>query len=142
MVAGRPRTVSLPPDEMIELGKEMVAYVKEHKPLHLNMWWMVEKEILENDWKCYIQHEEFLPYYKRALAIVGQQFIDKDSQADRAIKDRWQRVYFKDLRELEDFDKDRDMERKRKIVEPVTEEQNRRHDELMDAVSSLQKPKE
>lgn len=121
MPAGRPRTVSLPPEEMIELGKEMVEYVKEHKPLHLNLWWMVEKEILEDEWECYIRTKEFFPYYKRALAIVGQQFLDKDSQADRAIKDRWQRIYYKDLRESED----ETMKYKAELSKMTEEEKNK-----------------
>lgn len=102
MPAGRPREVSLSPEEMIELGKEMVEWVKINKPLHLSMWYTVEKMFTYNEWKQFKDKKEFHPYYEIALKLVGQQYLDKDSKINPSISQRWQRVYFKDLKEEED----------------------------------------
>jgi len=102
MGAGRPRTVCPPPEEMIALGEEMIAWVELNNPLHLSQWWGIEKFITENVWECMHRAPEFLPYYRKALKIIGIGYLDKDSSVDRAIKDRWQRVYFKDLKQEED----------------------------------------
>lgn len=116
MVAGAPRTVSLPPEQMIELGKEMVQWVKDHpKTLHLSEWYTIYKGYTYNQWKVFIQIEEFLPYYEQALKIVGLKYIDKTSNVRDSISHRWQRVYFKDVKEQEDEDLDAEAERKKGI---------------------------
>lgn len=112
---GRPRTTSLPPNEMIALGEEMLTWVKINKPLHLNEWYSIEKSFLYEEWKCFIRMEEFRPYYERALNLVGRQYLDKESRIRDGISQRWQRIYFRDLREQEDEDADADAQRKQKI---------------------------
>ena len=101
---GRPRTVSFSPEEMISLGREMIEWVKknEQSVLHLSEWYTIEKEYTYNEWKQFISKEEFRPYYEKALKIVGRKYLDKDSKVRDGISQRWQRVYFKDLREEED----------------------------------------
>lgn len=102
MPAGAPRTVSLPPEEMIQLGKEMVNWVKENKPLHLSHWYLLEKNILHSTFRdCYRKCKEFYPYYEQAMAIIGERYLSCDG-IDKGIANRWQRVYFKDLRDEED----------------------------------------
>lgn len=101
---GRPRTVSPEPDELMKLGEEMVEWVRIHKPIHLSQWYTMEKDIPDNVWNTYRQRPEFMHYYTKALKLVGYQYLDKESQVDVRLKDRWQRVYFKDLREQEDED--------------------------------------
>ena len=101
---GRPRTVSLPPDEMILLGKEMVTWVIENQPIHLSKWWSIHKDIPDDDWDTMRKIPEFFQYYAKAMRIIGYQYIEKDSKIDHKIKDRWLRVYFKDLRAQEDED--------------------------------------
>jgi len=102
----RPREFSYSPERMIELGKEMVAYVKKHKEtiLHLCEWYTIEKGYTYNEWKNFIAKEEFFPYYEQALKIVGLKYVDKNSNVRDKISDRWQRIYFGDLREGEDQD--------------------------------------
>lgn len=104
----RPRQFSFSPEQMIELGKEMVAYVKAHRKtiLHLCEWYTIEKGFTYNEWKNFIQFEEFLPYYEQALKIVGLKYVDKTSNVRESISQRWQRIYFGDLREGEDADAD------------------------------------
>ncbi len=106
MAGGTPRTVSFSPDEMIALGKEMVAYVNKNKKtiLHLCEWYTIEKGFTYNQWKTFIQKPEFIPYYEQGLKIVGLKYVDKNSNVRDKISDRWQRVYFGDLKEQEDID--------------------------------------
>jgi hypothetical protein len=108
MAGGRPREFSYPPEKMIELGEEMIAYVKKNKAtiLHLCEWYTIEKGYTYNEWKTFIQKPEFLPYYEQALKIVGLKYVDKTSNVRDSISQRWQRIYFGDLREGEDKDAD------------------------------------
>ena len=46
------------------------------------------------------------------MKLVGYGYLDKDSAVDVRLKDRWQRVYFKDLKESEDDDADAEAIRK------------------------------
>ncbi len=105
---GAPRTVSLPPEEMIALGKEMVEYVKNNKNtiLHLCEWYTIEKGFTYKQWKTFIQKQEFVPYYEQGLKIVGLKYVDKNSNVRDGISQRWQRIYFGDLKEQEDIDAD------------------------------------
>ncbi len=113
---GRPRTVSSEPHEMIALGEEMVAWVKENKPIHLSMWYTQHKDFTDHQWDTFRKCPEFFHYYTKALKLVGYSYLDKDSSVDVRLKDRWQRVYFKDLRESEDADADAEAERKAKAL--------------------------
>lgn len=102
MAGGRPRTVIPEPDEMIKLGEEMVEWVERNQPLHLSEWWSIEKFIVSKVWECMQVAPEFFPYYERALRIIGKQYLDKTSNVREGVSQRWQRVYFKDLRKEED----------------------------------------
>jgi len=115
MPAGRPREVSFSPEEMIKLGEEMVEWVKKNKPIHLSVWYTQEKDFTDEQWDTFRKRKEFVHYYTKALKLVGYSYLDKDSQIDVRLKDRWQRVYFKDLREQEDEDAEKDAERKKAI---------------------------
>ncbi len=70
MGGGRPRQFSFPPEQMIELGKEMVAYVKQNKNtiLHLCEWYTIEKGFTYNEWKNFIQKEVF-PIMSKPLKL-------------------------------------------------------------------------
>lgn len=103
MPAGRPREVAFTPDEMIELGKEMIEWVKQNDPLHLSQWYTIEKDFTYNELKVFITCKEFFPYYEKALKLVGIKYLDGESKrVKEGISQRWQRVYFKDLKEEED----------------------------------------
>jgi hypothetical protein len=93
---------------MISLGKEMVAFVKANNKtiLHLSEWYTIEKGYTYNQWKTFIQRDEFIPYYEQALKIVGLKYVSKNSNVRDSISQRWQRIYFDDLREKEDSDAD------------------------------------
>jgi hypothetical protein len=110
----RPRVFSFSEDKMIELGQEMVEYVKKNKKtiLHLCEWYTIEKGFTYNEWKNFIAKAEFFPYYEQALKIVGLKYVDKNSNVRDGISQRWQRVYFGDLKEQEDTDADNNELRK------------------------------
>jgi hypothetical protein len=103
MPAGRPRTVSPPPEELEELGIEMVKWFEIHpEALHVSEWYCLEKGFTETAWETMVKRSEFVGYYERAKRIVGKKYLDKTSNVREGVSQRWQRVYFKDLRDEED----------------------------------------
>lgn len=147
---GRPREVSLPPEEMIELGKEMIDWVKLNKPLHISEFYSLEKELLYSEWETMIKRPEFVRYYERAMQLIGKQYLDKNSNVREGASQRWQRVYFKDLKREEDEKEDRKLEKefefKKKLLEleamvkskqneNVSEDIQQRFQELIDQFS-------
>lgn len=102
MPAGRPRTSTPPPEEMIKLGEEMLEWIKINKPLHLSEWYSGEMFITSKVWDTMQVAPEFFPYYEKALKIIGKQYLDKTSKVRDSISHRWLRVYFKDLKREED----------------------------------------
>jgi hypothetical protein len=112
---GAPRTVSLPPDEMILLGIAMVKWIEEKDPIHLSEWYCIEKGFTYNEWKTMQVRAEFVPYYEKALKMIGLKYLRKNSDIEPALKQRWSRVYFEDFREREDQDLDKAAERQKGI---------------------------
>ena len=102
MAGGRPRTTSLPKNEMVQLGQEMVAWVRANNPIHLKQWYSLEKRFTYNQWKTMQELPEFLPYYEEALNLVSLNYIN--GTIHPSIAQRWQRIYFKDLKVQEDED--------------------------------------
>lgn len=111
---GRPRTVSFPPDDMVKLGEEMLEWIVNHPDiLHLSQWYTIEKMFTYKQWKVMKDIPEFHPYYEKALKMVGIKYLDRESNVREGASQRWQRVYFGDLREEEEETKDADTERKK-----------------------------
>jgi lipopolysaccharide biosynthesis protein len=104
MVAGRPRTATPTDDELIVLGQEMVEWVRMNRPVHLNQWWLINKNINRKVWDSMRHNDKFFHYYDVALSMIGNNYIDKDSNVDPRVKDRFLRLYHKDLRDQEDAD--------------------------------------
>ncbi|HWY36247.1 MAG TPA: hypothetical protein VNX68_16495, partial [Nitrosopumilaceae archaeon] len=61
MPAGRPRTSTPPPEEMIKLGEEMLEWIKVNKPLHLSEWYSGEMFITSKVWDTMQVAPEFFP---------------------------------------------------------------------------------
>lgn len=102
MAGGRPRTVCPEHDELIALGEEMLDWLTHHpEALHVSEWYSIEKFIVEKVWELMIGKPEFSGYYEKAKRIIGKKYLDKSSNVREGISQRWQRVYFKDLREEE-----------------------------------------
>lgn len=106
MPAGAPRTISLSPPEMVELGKEMVKWIIDNDKviniLHLSEWYTIHKMFTYNQWKTFLQRAEFIPYYEKALKLIGRKYLDKTSNVREGASQRFLRTYFNDLRERED----------------------------------------
>jgi len=154
MPAGRPRTVSFEPEEMIKLGEEMVEWIKLNKPLHISKWYSIEKELLYSEWETMIKRPEFVRYYERAMQLIGEQYLDKNSNVREGASQRWQRVYFKDLKKEEDQTRreklEEEFEFKKKLLElealvkskqneVVSEDIKSKFDELINQFSSSMK---
>jgi hypothetical protein len=123
MVAGRPRTTSFSPEEMIELGKEMIQWLNDHPDtVHLSEFYTIHKGFIEREWKTMIERMEFTGYYEQALRMIGIKYLKEDTGIEPRIKDRWLRIYFGDLRRGEDADKDADMIRQKTVAEAVPED--------------------
>jgi len=136
MAGGRPRFVSLPPKEMEDLGKEMLAWIKLNKPIHLCQWYTIEKGFTYNEWKSFIQIPESLPYYEQALKLVGMKYLD--GTVDKSIAQRFLRVYFKDLKEEENDQLEYESKLRSREASTVSEDAIIRHDAMMSQIRSLQ----
>jgi hypothetical protein len=141
MASGRPRTVSLSDEEMINLGKEMVSYVTKNKKtiLHLCEWYTIEKGFTYNEWKTFIQRPEFVPYYEQALKIVGMKYVDKNSNVRDGISQRWQRVYFGDLKESEDADMDAEAARRASALKSETKAIEEEKQKVLESINRNRK---
>lgn len=70
---GRPRTVSPPPDECIELGKEYIKWLLDNpEALHHTEWYSIHKQMLNSEWRTIRYAPEFLPYYEQGRHILAQ----------------------------------------------------------------------
>lgn len=119
---GCPRKTSFSKDEMIKLGEEMIEWIKNHPNiLHLSEWYTIEKGFIYNEWKCFIQRSEFIPFYEIALKLVGRKYLDKTSNVRESQAQRWSKVYFKDYYEHEaqvnQEQLDRELEHKKAIID-------------------------
>jgi hypothetical protein len=101
MAGGRPRTVSLPPEDMIKLGEEMLKWIEKNDPIHLCQFYSLEKMFTYKQWDAMTQKPEFVPYYEKALQIIGLKYLRKDNEIEPSIKQRFLRVYFKDVKHAE-----------------------------------------
>lgn len=108
---GRPRTVSPPPEECIELGKEMVEWVIRNKPTHLSEWFSIEKMIAWKTWNAMCELPEFLPYYERALSLVAQNC--RNGTLNPSLAQRFLSLYHRDLKKEERDEKAYEAELKR-----------------------------
>jgi hypothetical protein len=119
MAAGRPRTVSLPENKMIELGKEMVKWVKTNQPLHLSEWYSIEKMYTYKQWDTFTQRSEFIPYYEQALSIIKKNYIN--GTVPPPIAQRFLRIYFKEIKDNEDNLQDitmaKDLKQKKELID-------------------------
>ena len=103
----------------------------EYKPLAKEF---NKKGFTYKQWQTFIDREDFIPYYETALKIVGLKYVDKTSNVRDSIANRWQRIYFKDLRKREDEDADAEQLRKATSLKgearAVEEERQRVLDEV------------
>lgn len=133
---GRPRTTGLSPEEMIELGEEMVAWVKEHKPLHISFWWRAQKHFSYNQWKSFEDFVEFRPYRDEAMGLIAENYINGNVNA--SIAHRFLPIYFSDVREQEREHLKYEADLKKEVTQYTNPEDQARHDALMKQIADLQ----
>lgn len=136
---GRPRTVCPEPEELEALGIEMVEWFKAHPDaLHISEWYSVEKFIVDKVWNVMLQKPEFLTYYELSMKLVGKKYLDKTSNVREGASQRWQRVYFKDLRNQEDEDARFASKLKLEETKAVSAADSAKLDTFIDLVSKAQ----
>ena len=143
MPAGCPRTVSPPPEQLKALGQEMVEWFETTKVdyLHVSDWYCLHKGFTDKAWETMTDRAEFVPYYNKALKLVGRKYLAKDSPIEPSLKQRWQRVYFKDLRKEEDDTLRNEYELKSKVQENVNEKVTAGFEALMTQIGTRQSDK-
>lgn len=100
MVAGAPRTVCPEYEELILLGKELVAWAvskdtKDSQKLHLKQWYNLEKHFTKNTWDTMCHKPEFIPYYEEAKAAISIRYLN--GVVNPSIAHRFMRHYFDEL---------------------------------------------
>ena len=116
--AGAPRTVSPSDAELVELGKDMVAWIKANKATCFSEWYSCEKMIPRNVWKTMIQRPEFVPYYEHSMNIIAKRyreglvhpsiahrFLALYHQVCASTKEGWQRLHITFSTELRNLGK-------------------------------------
>jgi len=100
---GRPRTTTPPPEELIELGKDMVRWATEKTSelrFHLNQWYCLKLGISHADFELMKDKPEFHPYYEQARIAISKRYVD--SSIAPPIAQRFIRHYFPEVKGDED----------------------------------------
>lgn len=144
MAGGRPRTVSFEPPEMIKLGEQMIKWIEENDPLHVSEWYSIEMFITDKDWETMVKRQEFVGYYEKAKRLIGRKYLDKNSNVREGVSQRWQRVYFKDLKDEENektlFDAKAKAAADKEALINATPEQKEQLIALLNTMSKAQEP--
>lgn len=99
---GRPRTASLSELDMVALGEEMIKFLEDNPDtLHLSQWYSIKKMYTYKQWKAMIQLSEFLPYYSKAISIIGVKYLDKRVPIRDTVAHRFLHCYFPEVKEAE-----------------------------------------
>ena len=115
---GRPRTSVPEKEELIELGKDLVAWASEKQKGELRArwceWYSRKHFFIRAQWKHMIEKPEFRPYYEAAQTFLAEKWID--GTINQSIAHRYLRIYDPELKENEDVDSDVEAERKAKAL--------------------------
>lgn len=137
---GAPRTVTPPPDKVIELGKEMVQWFLDNPTaLHFTRWYSVEKGILRKEWDTMTQKPEFLAYYEKVRNIILERMMH--GTIKEGIAHRYLSLVDTELRDHERAIKQEDAEIKAQESKAFTDEDNARLDSLLNQIKDLQAKK-
>lgn len=106
---GRPRTAIPEPAEVIELGKQLVAWAsykpKKGEPLRVRFCeWYTTIGFIRKQWEQLIQKEEFRIYYEQAQALMASRYVD--GTVNPSIAQRYLRIYDPEVRDAENEDAD------------------------------------
>ena len=108
MPAGRPRTSIPEKEELIELGKDLLAWastkVKGEMRCRWCEWYSGKHFFIRTQWKRMVDTEEFRPYYEAAQQYLAQRWLD--GTVNQSLAHRYIRIYDPELRYEEDKDAD------------------------------------
>jgi len=99
----RPRTITPSPEELIELGKDLLAWATEETPelrCRFCQWYSLKKDILDDEWELMIRKTEFIGYYEKARVALAQRYID--GSVKEGISHRFMRIYAPEVKREED----------------------------------------
>lgn len=85
--SGRPPNKGFSDIEVISLGKELVQWVKTNlynpKIVHINQFYIVEKDITPSQWKSLCNDRDcFLPYYEQARVLMATKIMTNKSLSE------------------------------------------------------------
>jgi hypothetical protein len=137
--AGRPRIISLPPNETIKLGQELVIWATEKTSeirTSFCFFYNLKKGITYKEWKELKQKQEFRPYYEKARAALAQKL---HSQAlEKGLSHRYIRMYDQEMAENENQDKqddlDRELEQKKRLIDHQASKENKNISPIQDQI--------
>lgn len=135
-------------EELIELGKELVAWVKERigksDLVHLSQFYVNYKNMCRTEWRIIRKRNSFVPYYEQALELMSQQtIINKD--INTSYGSRYLGIYCADIRDHERenivFKAEAENAAKAKEVSNITEEEMEANRAIIRGVERLQELK-
>jgi hypothetical protein len=95
---GAPRKTTPEKDELIELGKELVAWAEDTKHelrYHLNQWYTLKKGFTKVQYDKMVEKPEFREYHEKARVALAARYVD--SSIHPSIAQRFLRLYFPDM---------------------------------------------
>ena len=103
---GRPRTSVPEHDELIELGKDLVAWAsddskeaKKEKRWRFCDWYAIKHGFVKKQWEHMQEKPEFRGYYEQARAFLGLNYMD--GTINPSIAHRFLRKYIDDVKDEE-----------------------------------------
>jgi hypothetical protein len=99
---GRPRFVTGTKEELIELGKELVAWATEETDelrCRFPQFYSLKKGILDKEWELIKDKVEFHEYYEKARVALANRFLD--GSVKEGIAHRFLRIYAPEVRKDE-----------------------------------------
>jgi hypothetical protein len=114
---GRPPNPGFADKDLIDLGEELLRWMKkvddEDLPIwHLSEWWSQIKNIPSTQWDSITRRDCFIGYYNKAKYWMGVKMIS-NKDFPQSYGNRFLRIYFADVRELERQDVDYEIQKKR-----------------------------
>ena len=97
-IGGVPRTVTPEKDELIELGKSLLAWATDTKQelrYHLNQWYTLKHGFTKKQYDHMCEKPEFQEYHQKARVAIASRYVD--SSIHPSIAQRFLRLYFPDL---------------------------------------------
>lgn len=136
MAGGRPRTSIPEKEELIELGKDLLAWASEKKKGELRArwceWYACKHFFIRKQWKRMLDTEEFRPYYEAAQPYLAEKWID--GTINQSIAHRYLRIYDPELKEHEDIDSEATEVRKAKALKGEARAAEEEKQQVLDEV--------